>query len=53
MPPAFGSEMIITDTVVHEMDTIRWLLGQEIVRATVLHPRPTGRAAEGSATRSS
>jgi myo-inositol 2-dehydrogenase/D-chiro-inositol 1-dehydrogenase len=47
VPPSFGSEMIITDTVVHEMDTVRWLLGQEIVRVTVLTPRPSGLAAEG------
>ena len=47
VPPGFGSEMIVTDTVVHEMDTIRWLLDQEIVRATVLTPRPTSHAAEG------
>jgi myo-inositol 2-dehydrogenase / D-chiro-inositol 1-dehydrogenase len=47
VPPSFGSEMIITDTVVHEMDTVRWLLGQEIVRTTVLVPRPTRHAAEG------
>jgi myo-inositol 2-dehydrogenase/D-chiro-inositol 1-dehydrogenase len=47
VPASFGSEMIITDTVVHEMDTVRWLLGQEIVRATVLTPRPSGHAAEG------
>jgi myo-inositol 2-dehydrogenase / D-chiro-inositol 1-dehydrogenase len=47
VPPAFGSEMIVTETVVHEMDTIRWLLDQEIVRATVLTPRPSGHAAEG------
>ena len=47
VPPSFGSEMIVTDTVVHEMDTLRWLLDQEIVRATVYTPRPTGHAAEG------
>jgi len=47
VPSGFGSEMIVTDTVVHEMDTVRWLLGQEIVRATVLTPRPTSLAAEG------
>ena len=47
VPASFGSEMIVTDTVVHEMDTVRWLLGQEIVRATVLTPRPTSLAAEG------
>jgi myo-inositol 2-dehydrogenase/D-chiro-inositol 1-dehydrogenase len=47
VPPSFGSRMIITDTVVHEMDTVRWLTGQEIVRVTVLTPRPSGLAAEG------
>src|SRR4051794_6447343 len=43
----FDSAMIITDTVVHEIDIVRWLLDQEIVRATVLTPRPTGEAKEG------
>ena len=45
VPPSFGSEMIITDTVVHEMDTVRWLLDEEIVRTTVYKPRATSRAA--------
>ncbi len=47
VPPSFDSEMVIKDTVVHDVDTIRWLLGQELVRATVLRPRVTSRAAEG------
>lgn len=47
VPPTFGSAMIITDTVVHEMDTVRWLLGEEIVGARVYTPRSTSRAAEG------
>lgn len=47
VPHGFGSEMIINDTVVHEIDTVRWLLDQEIVRATVYTPRPTSRAADG------
>jgi myo-inositol 2-dehydrogenase / D-chiro-inositol 1-dehydrogenase len=34
-PPTFTSEMVITDSIVHEIDTVRWLLGEEIVRATV------------------
>ena len=33
-PPTFTSEMMITDSIVHEIDTTRWLLGEEIVRAT-------------------
>jgi myo-inositol 2-dehydrogenase/D-chiro-inositol 1-dehydrogenase len=47
LPPRFDSEMIITDTVVHEMDAVRWLLGEEIARITVHTPRPTSRAPEG------
>jgi myo-inositol 2-dehydrogenase/D-chiro-inositol 1-dehydrogenase len=47
VPPSFSSEMIITDTVVHEMDTIRWLLDEEIVRTTVYKPRATSQAAPG------
>jgi myo-inositol 2-dehydrogenase/D-chiro-inositol 1-dehydrogenase len=43
----FDSAMIITDTVVHEVDITRWLLGQEIVRVQVMTPRPSSRAREG------
>jgi len=43
----FDSAMIITDTAVHEIDITRWLLGDEIIRVTVLSPRPTSRAREG------
>ncbi len=45
--PHFDSAMIITDTAVHEIDVTRWLLDQEIVRATVLTPRPTSEAPAG------
>src|SRR3954447_19676965 len=48
VPPAFGTEMIVKDTVVHDIDTIRWLLGQELVEATAVRPRVTGRAAPGT-----
>jgi myo-inositol 2-dehydrogenase/D-chiro-inositol 1-dehydrogenase len=47
VPPSFGSEMILTDSVVHDVDTLRWLLGQEIVKVTVFTPRPTGNAPTG------
>jgi myo-inositol 2-dehydrogenase/D-chiro-inositol 1-dehydrogenase len=43
--PHFDSAMIITDSAVHEMDITRWLLGQEVVRATVLTGRSTSHAA--------
>jgi myo-inositol 2-dehydrogenase/D-chiro-inositol 1-dehydrogenase len=47
VPDGFDSEMTIKDTVVHDVDTIRWLLGQELVKATVLTPRPTSKAPAG------
>jgi myo-inositol 2-dehydrogenase/D-chiro-inositol 1-dehydrogenase len=47
VPPGFTSEMLITDSVVHEIDTVRWLLGEEIARATVFAPRPSSLAPEG------
>jgi myo-inositol 2-dehydrogenase/D-chiro-inositol 1-dehydrogenase len=47
VPPGFGSEMILTDSVVHDIDTARWLLGQEIVKVTVLTPRPSRKAPVG------
>jgi myo-inositol 2-dehydrogenase/D-chiro-inositol 1-dehydrogenase len=47
VPPHFGSEMILTDSVVHDVDTLRWLLGQEVAKVTVFAPRPTRNAPEG------
>ncbi|HEY7042589.1 MAG TPA: Gfo/Idh/MocA family oxidoreductase [Nocardioidaceae bacterium] len=35
VPPTFREFMAITDSVVHEIDTSRWLLGDEIVAVTV------------------
>ncbi len=39
VPAHYTREMAITDTAVHDIDTARWLLGQEIVAAQVLKPR--------------
>jgi myo-inositol 2-dehydrogenase/D-chiro-inositol 1-dehydrogenase len=47
VPPGFTSEMMITDSVVHDIDVTRWLLGQEIVAATVYKARPSSLAPEG------
>ncbi|MBV9195818.1 MAG: Gfo/Idh/MocA family oxidoreductase [Solirubrobacterales bacterium] len=47
VPDAFDSEMVITDTVVHDVDTIRWMLGQEMTGVTVLAGRPTSQAPAG------
>jgi myo-inositol 2-dehydrogenase / D-chiro-inositol 1-dehydrogenase len=47
VPPGFTSDMMLTDSVVHEIDVTRWLLGQEITAASVFTPRRTSRAPEG------
>ncbi|MFD6227872.1 Gfo/Idh/MocA family protein [Streptomyces sp. NPDC060232] len=46
-PSFFTSDMLISDSVVHEVDAARWLLGQEITAVTVLSPRPSSAAPEG------
>ena len=44
--PAYGftTEMIISDSAVHEIDLVRWLFGEEIVAASILRPRRSGQA---------
>lgn len=39
VPASFTSDMSLTDSVVHEMDVTRWLLGEEVVAVTVLAGR--------------
>ncbi|MFF4322200.1 Gfo/Idh/MocA family protein [Streptomyces sp. NPDC001568] len=46
-PSFFTSDMLITDSVVHEVDAARWLLGQEVTAVTVLSPTPSSAAPEG------
>jgi myo-inositol 2-dehydrogenase/D-chiro-inositol 1-dehydrogenase len=40
-PDHFTPSMSITDSGVHDIDTARWMFGQEIVATRVLTPRPT------------
>jgi myo-inositol 2-dehydrogenase / D-chiro-inositol 1-dehydrogenase len=47
VPPHFTSEMMITDSVVHEVDVARFLLDEEITAVTVLRPRATRHAVAG------
>jgi myo-inositol 2-dehydrogenase / D-chiro-inositol 1-dehydrogenase len=47
VPPSFRSEMIVRDSLVHEVDVARFLFGEEIVEITVLAGPPTGVAADG------
>jgi myo-inositol 2-dehydrogenase / D-chiro-inositol 1-dehydrogenase len=42
-PYGFTTEMIISDSAVHEMDLVRWLFDEEIVAASVLKPRRSGK----------
>jgi myo-inositol 2-dehydrogenase/D-chiro-inositol 1-dehydrogenase len=46
VPDAFVGEMSLTDSLVHEFDTFRWLFGQEVVATTVIPVRqsPLGAA---------
>jgi myo-inositol 2-dehydrogenase/D-chiro-inositol 1-dehydrogenase len=46
-PYGFTTEMIISDSAVHEIDLVRWMFGEDIVAANVLKPRRTGRAGPG------
>lgn len=43
----FSSEMIVRDSLVHEVDVARFMTGQEIVRIQVLSPTPTSAAYDG------
>jgi myo-inositol 2-dehydrogenase / D-chiro-inositol 1-dehydrogenase len=45
-PYGFTTEMIITDSAVHELDLVRWMFGEDIVAARVLKPRPTSQAGQ-------
>ena len=45
VPDSFTAEMSMTDSVVHEFDTFRWLLGTEITAVTVLAGRRSPHAA--------
>jgi myo-inositol 2-dehydrogenase/D-chiro-inositol 1-dehydrogenase len=44
-PYGFTTEMIISDSAIHEIDLVRWLFGEEIVTAGVMKPR---RSSKGS-----
>jgi myo-inositol 2-dehydrogenase / D-chiro-inositol 1-dehydrogenase len=47
VPPNFTSEMMINDSVVHEVDVTRFLLAEEITAVTVLRPKATRHAVAG------
>ncbi len=43
-PPTYTSSMPFTDSVIHEVDTSRWLVGEELVAATVVGVRKSSYA---------
>jgi myo-inositol 2-dehydrogenase / D-chiro-inositol 1-dehydrogenase len=47
VPPTFTSEMMINDSVVHEVDVARFLLGEEIAAVSVRRPKATRHAVAG------
>jgi myo-inositol 2-dehydrogenase/D-chiro-inositol 1-dehydrogenase len=42
----YTTDMAITDTVIHEIDAMRWLLDDEYVSAQVLFPKKTSKASQ-------
>jgi myo-inositol 2-dehydrogenase/D-chiro-inositol 1-dehydrogenase len=46
VPGHYRKEMMITDTAVHEIDAMRWLLGEEITGTQVLVPRQSANGGE-------
>ncbi|WP_214368796.1 Gfo/Idh/MocA family oxidoreductase [Pseudonocardia sp. H11422] len=49
VPSHFTSDMIINDSVVHDIDVARWMLDDELAAVTVLKPRRNRKAAPGFA----
>ncbi|MBM6406020.1 Gfo/Idh/MocA family oxidoreductase [Phycicoccus sp. CSK15P-2] len=47
VPDSFSSEMIVRDSLVHEVDVARFLFDEEIAEVTVHSPTPTSAAAPG------
>lgn len=46
-PPSYGEAMLITDSVVHELDSVPWLAGEPIVAIEVRKPRRNSLAPAG------
>jgi len=47
VPTQYVGDMGITDTFIHEIDTLRWLLDDDYVSAQVIEPRRTRHVHEG------
>jgi myo-inositol 2-dehydrogenase / D-chiro-inositol 1-dehydrogenase len=47
VPPGFDSAMIVKDSLVHEVDVTRFLLGEEIASVQIIKPMPNRGAPRG------
>jgi myo-inositol 2-dehydrogenase / D-chiro-inositol 1-dehydrogenase len=47
VPPGFDSAMIVKDSLVHEVDVTRFLLGEEIASVQIIKPTPNPAAPAG------
>jgi hypothetical protein len=47
VPPSFDSAMIVKDSLVHEVDVTRFLLGEEIASVQIIRPTPNSAAPAG------
>jgi myo-inositol 2-dehydrogenase / D-chiro-inositol 1-dehydrogenase len=47
VPPTFDSAMIVKDSLVHEVDVTRFLLGEEITSVQIITPTPNPQAPSG------
>src|SRR5829696_880600 len=47
VPPSFDSAMIVRDSLVHEVDVTRFLLGEEIASVQIIKPMPNRGAPRG------
>ena len=47
VPDTYTSDMIISDTAVHDVDVARWMFDDEVAAVTVLKPRVSAKAKAG------
>jgi myo-inositol 2-dehydrogenase/D-chiro-inositol 1-dehydrogenase len=47
VPPGFDSSMVVKDSLVHEVDVTRFLLGEEIASVQIIRPTPNSAAPAG------
>ena len=50
-PYGFTTEMMVSDSAVHEIDLVRWLFGEDIVATNILKPRRSSRGVPSCTTR--